>query len=85
VPKLGEIVHISVSAIRVPMGTTRIGHLPMSREAMDRSVLELVGSSSAPLDLGGYNAWNEAKGGVFTTSVSEALDFVREAIQRGPS
>ena len=69
--KIGEVVHISVSAVRVPGGVTRIGHLPMSRNALDRSVFELVRTENEPPDLGGYESWKSAKGGVFTTSVAK--------------
>jgi hypothetical protein len=82
VEKLGEVVHISVSAVRVPGGVTRIGHLPMSRAALEKSVVALVGTDSAPTDLGGYEQWKRANGGIFTTSVSDAMSFVRQAIER---
>jgi hypothetical protein len=75
-------VHTSVSAVRVPGGITSIGHLPMSRDALDRSVVKLVRTENAPPDLGGYETWKSAKGGVFTTSVSEAMSFARQAIER---
>jgi len=50
-------------------------------------VVKLVGTESATPDLGGYEAWRRAKGGVFTTSVSDAMmsdamSFVRQAIER---
>src|SRR4029079_10770194 len=45
--KLGDVVHISVSAVRVPGGVTRVGRLPMSRAALDTSVLELAQNDSA--------------------------------------
>ena len=80
--KIGDVVHISVSAVRVPSGVTRIGHLPLSRAALEKSVVELVRTDSGPADLGGYEAWKRAKGGVFTTSVSDAMSFVRQAIER---
>jgi hypothetical protein len=80
--KLGEVVHISVSAVRVPGGVTRIGHLPMSSAALGKSVVELLRTESTPPDLGGYEQWKRANGGVFTTSVSEAMSFVRQAIER---
>jgi hypothetical protein len=82
IEKLGEVVHISVSAVRVPGGVTRIGHLPMSSAALDKSVVELVRTDGAPADLVGYEQWKRAKGGVFTTSVSDAMSFVRQAIER---
>lgn len=80
--KVGDVVHISVSAVRVPGGVTRIGHLPMSRVALDKSVIALVRIDSAPADLGGYEQWKRANGGVFTTSVSDAMSIVRQAIER---
>jgi len=80
--KLGDVVHISVSAVRVPGGVTRVGHLPMSRAALDKSVVKLVRTEDSPPDLGGYETWKRANGGVFTTSVSEAMSFVRQAIER---
>src|SRR3954464_11802908 len=80
--KIGDVVHIAVPAVRVPGGVTRIGHLPLSRAALDKSVVKLVSTDSAPPDLGGYEAWKSAKGGVFTTSVSDAMNFVRQAIER---
>jgi hypothetical protein len=80
--KIGDVVHISVSAVRVPGGVTRIGHLPLSRAAVEKSVVELIRTDSAPTDLGGYEAWKSAKGGVFTTSVGDAMSFVRQAIER---
>jgi hypothetical protein len=82
VEKIGDVVHISVSAVRLPGGVTRIGHLPMSRAALDASVMELVRTDNASVDLGGYEQWKRAKGGVFTTSVSDAMSFVRQAIGR---
>lgn len=80
--KLGDVVHISVSAVRVPGGVTPIGHLPMARGALNESVIELVRADKSPIDLGGYEAWKNAKGGVFTTSVSDAMNFVRQAMER---
>jgi hypothetical protein len=79
--KVGDVVHIPVSAARVLGGVTRIGDLPMSRTALDKSVIELVRTDTAPVDLG-YEQWKRARGGVFTTSVSDAMNFVRQAIER---
>jgi len=80
--KIGEVVHISVSAVRGPNGVTKIGHLPMSWNALDRSVLNRVAYDPAPPDLGGYSAWKRAKGGVFTYSVSDAMATVRQALEQ---
>jgi hypothetical protein len=79
--KIGEVVHISVSAVRVPGGVTRLGHLPISKAALDKSVVKLVRTETTATDLGGYEQWKQAKGGVFTTSVSDAMNFIRQAIE----
>jgi hypothetical protein len=47
-PKIGQVVHISVSAVRVPTGVTSIGHLPMSRAAMDRGAAAARDPSKKP-------------------------------------
>jgi hypothetical protein len=81
VEKIGEVVHISVAGITVAGHTTGVGHLPISRQALDQSVLKLVRTETAPPDLAGYERWKSSHGGVFTTSVSESLKFVRGLIQ----
>jgi hypothetical protein len=84
VPKHGDVVHISVSAIRVPEGVTSIQHLPMSQDAMERSVLSLVRTERSPPDLVGYETWARASGGVFKTSVEDALRIIRENLAQNP-
>jgi hypothetical protein len=83
--KVGDVIHVSVSAVRVPGGVTPIAHLPMTRAALDKSVMELVGTDDSPANLGGYETWKRANGGVFTTSVSDAMRSVRRAIERQKS
>ena len=80
VEKIGDVVHISVAGVHVAGHPTGIGHLPISREALDRSVLKLVRTEKVAPDLAGYERWKKSKGGVFTTSVSDALGFVRGMI-----
>ena len=83
-PKHGDVVHVSVSAFRVPEGVTNIAHLPMSQDAMERSVLTMVQANSPPQDLGGYETWAKAHGGVFRTSVEDALRIIREKLAQSP-
>jgi hypothetical protein len=87
-PKTGVIVHIGVSGVHVatPGGgsTSELGHLPLSEDALRRSVTTKV-SDGAPTDRGteGYNEWRRAfdagQGGVFTTTVAECVGFVEQA------
>jgi hypothetical protein len=83
-PKHGKVVHISVSAIRVPEGVTSIQHLPMSQDAIERSVLTLVRTERSPPDLAGYDTWARAQGGVFKTSVEDALRVIRDNLAQHP-
>ena len=83
-PKHGDVVHISVSAFRVPEGVTSIQHLPMTRDAVKRSVLTLVRTESSPPDLVGYETWARANGGVFKTNVEDALRIIRANLAQNP-
>ena len=86
-PKLGRIIHITVRAVnirnsRVPGGVmTQIGHLPMSETALAASVTELKGivapSESVPV---GVKEWERAKGGAFTFSVAQTVDYVEQVL-----
>jgi len=49
---------------------------------MDQSVVKLVRTDSTPPDLAGYEIWKSEKGGVFTISVSDAMSFVRQAMEQ---
>lgn len=95
-PSLGVIVHVAVGGVRVrsPYAAGgyagEIGHLPFAEEAVRRSVTALV-RDGAPTDAGeeGYREWRRAfdagSGGVFTTSVAEAVAYVEQAIAHGES
>ena len=90
-PRTGIIVHIAVSGVRVrtPSGeyTNEIGHLPVAEDALRRSVTTKV-RDGAPTDRGteGYGEWRRAfdaeRGGVFTTTVAECVDFVAQAVSQ---
>ena len=91
-PTAGVVVHIAVDGVRVrtPAGgtATELGHLPLAEEALRRSVTEKV-RDGAPTDRGmeGYREWRRAfdagRGGVFTTTVAECVDFVERAATQG--
>jgi hypothetical protein len=84
-PKMGTVVHISVRGVRIvnpraPGGhVEEVGHMPFAREAVQRSVTQLVHDSVAlPAFESGYDEWQRAQGGVFTISVREGLDFIEK-------
>ena len=89
--KDGIIVHIYVSGLKVknshkPTGfSDEIGHLPLSKDAVLKSVTSLVSENNKLPDYKeGYNNWKEAfdnnKGGVFSITVHDAVEYVEEAM-----
>ena len=92
-PKLGMVVHVSLNGLRVknpqaPGGrSATIGHLPFSAEAVQKSVVRKV-RDGAPLPSfeEGYREWRRAvdggRGGVFTTSVAEAVTYVEKTLNQ---
>jgi hypothetical protein len=59
----------------------------VSRETLDKSVTTLVRSGATfPDPTPGMTQWRAAKGGVFTASVSEIVDFVDKTLSgHGPN
>ena len=89
-PKLGRIVHIAVTNVRVrnPNAeggySTVIGHIPMSQSALRDSVTELLASGQQADQVAeGLETWREAQGGVFTVSVSEAVQYIEDTLVGG--
>ena len=87
------VVHVSIVDVPVPPGLPNaggmmtIGHMPFDQAALAASVDQLVGAkatTAADFD-GGYQNWQAAKGGVFTVSVPQALEFAFEALKKAPS
>ena len=78
-PKVGVIVHVRISGIHLRScsggsSLTDIGHTPISREALDRSVTKLLEQGRALPDYEeGYNEWRQACGGVYTISVADVV------------
>lgn len=88
-PSLGEVVHVSVRGVhiknpRAPTGSAdTLQHLPLSRAAVEKSVTKLLHDSVTIPDYAeGYEQWRRARGGAFSTSVREALDFVEKALSQ---
>lgn len=92
-PKLGTIVHVAIADVSIknpqaPGGaSTEIQHLPFSEEAVDRSVLEQVGTRPLPDFQEGYDDWREAfdhgQGGIWTITAAEAIDAMEQAMNQG--
>ena len=87
-PKLGEVVHVSIRGVRMknalaPGGySNEVAHMPFARAALERSLTRLAHDSvSLPAFQEGYEQWKAARGGAFTISVREALDFMEQALK----
>jgi hypothetical protein len=60
-----------------------VGHLPVSRQTLDSSVTKMVSAAPAFPDYReGKAEWNAANGGVFTISLREIADILREQVAR---
>lgn len=82
------VVHISIEGLKLsgPEGKTldHIGHMPMSQDAVDKSVTHLVGQNAAPTSdySAGYDYWKAAgSGGVFAITVEQAVSYYEKVIQ----
>jgi hypothetical protein len=89
--KEGAVVHISIEGLKLtgPEGKTldHIGHMPMSLEAVDKSVTHLVGQNALPTSdySAGYDYWKAAgSGGVFAMTVQQAVGYYEKVIQPRP-
>ncbi len=84
------VVHVSILDVPIQAGTpgagaiTEIAHMPFEKSALAASVDRLVatGVSPSPNFEAGYEGWQSAKGGVFTITVPQAIDFASEAMTR---
>ncbi|WP_109487252.1 hypothetical protein [Occallatibacter savannae] len=78
-PNAGVIVHVRISGIHLKNcsggpSPTNIGHTPISREALDRSVTKLIEQGRTLPDYEeGYNQWRQACGGVYTIAVADLV------------
>jgi hypothetical protein len=89
-PNVGVIVHVSVEGLRVenpgvPGGVSeRIHHMPFTEAAIDKSVTVLA-ATGVPVTSDAeeaYENWRRARGGVFTTTVAEAVELAAQAMSQ---
>lgn len=89
--EFGNIIHIYVSGVDIPNAeapggkTVFIQHMPYEEDSLEQSVTELESDTKDLPDYSdGYKLWKDAfekgEAGVFTVSVSEAVDFVQQSI-----
>ena len=94
-PKLGTVVHVSLQGLQMknpqaPGGySDTLSHLPMSVEALNKSVIKLLREQEPLPDFqDGYKEWRRAfdkgEAGIFTVTVAEAVGFAETAINGGP-
>jgi hypothetical protein len=92
-PKLGTIVHIALSGLKVKNRRSRNGltenanHLPFSKDAIDKSVLKLLKENVDLPDFeGGYRLWREAfeakRAGIYTITVAEAVSVMEASLNQ---
>lgn len=93
--KLGVVVHVTLNGLsiknpRAPGGVTTVAsHLPLTEEALNRSLVELEGIAEIPDYRAGYDMWRKefdrGDAGVFTLTIAEAVDAMEIALnQQGP-
>ena len=95
-PENGKVIHISVSGLKMknprdPNGYAHtLSHIPISEEALDKSVTKLQNENSKvpdSLGLDGYSYWknefDKGKAGIFTIPVAEIVGSMEEAIVSG--
>lgn len=91
--KLGTIINIYVGGLKIKNPNAdnglsdEIQHLPFSKEAMDKSVTKLIGTTKKLPDYkNGYNEWRTAfdngKAGVFSITVQESIDVMERTLTR---
>lgn len=77
----GAIVHVAVTGLNLPNGSTTISHMPFAEGAIERSVKELVRTGGPVPDFSeGYAEWRKAHGGIFTVEVAEAIAALQTGI-----
>lgn len=95
-PETGKVIHISVNGLKMknpvsPTGFAEyISHLPISEEALDKSVTTLksqTGKKPDSLEMDGYSYWKKefdnGNAGIFTIPVSEIVSTMEKSIVAG--
>ena len=89
----GEVIHISVIGLSMKNKNDSswlgedISHMPFSKDALMKSVNIFEKMVEVPDFSEGYAIWKDAfikgKAGVFSVSVSEAVDLMEQTISEG--
>jgi hypothetical protein len=84
-----EIVHVYLDGIHIvnpkrESGKNEwFGHIPIDREDLEKSLVEMIGTSDIPeITLEGINIWRNDQGGIFAYSLAEVLDFVEDMFNK---
>ncbi len=89
--KLGIIVHVCIENVKIIDSTGKehneIGHLPYGKEALEKSVMELLNENGDLPDYQeGYQTWKESfdkgKAGIWTVEVKEAVSAMEQALNQ---
>jgi len=82
------IYHISIIGIRLndPAVRREISHVPVTREALDDSVIRAIpGRPAFPEASDGIAEWRRVKGGVFTLPIAQIIDVVEQTMRNMPA
>jgi hypothetical protein len=90
---LGTIINIYVGGLKIRNPNAdngvsdEIQHLPFSKEAIDKSVTKLAGTTAKLPDYkDGYDEWKTAfdngEAGIFTITVKEAIDVMEQTLNQ---
>ncbi|MCW1960554.1 hypothetical protein [Chryseobacterium viscerum] len=95
-PETGKVIHISISDLKMknpasPTGFAEyISHIPISEEALDKSVINLkkvTYKKTDSLEMDGYFYWkkefDKGNAGIFTIPVSEIVSTMEKSIVAG--
>lgn len=91
--KLGTIVNIYVGGLKIKNPNAdggfsdEIQHLPFSKDAIEKSVTKLIGTTKKLPDYkDGYNEWRTAfddgKAGVFSITVKESIEAMEQTLNQ---
>ena len=86
----GVVVHVRLEKVRVKNphveggSTTVISHIPITQDALRKSLRSFEGRAKVPDLSEGYATWRKeydsGSGGVFTTSLADVVRFIENAI-----
>ena len=80
-----QIVHVRLEGLRIKRMDGRtveyIGHMPFSKQALDSSVTQLIGTESPIEEFSrAYSSWKEAKAPPMTTPVHEVVSGLAQQL-----